>query len=62
MWFLFCLRKREMIMENNFFKKIDKEKVFFFFLMKCSVKLHLVQAKRFYVKHLRPYGWIGKLS
>ena len=31
MWFLFCLRKREMIMENNF-KKIDKEKVFFFFL------------------------------
>ena len=31
MWFLFCLRKREMIMENNLKKKIDKEKVFFFF-------------------------------
>ena len=37
MWFLFCLRKREMIMENNFLKKIDKEKVFFFFNeMKCK--------------------------
>ena len=62
MWFSFCLRKREMIMENNLKKKLIKKKFFFFLLMKCSVRLHLVQAKRFYVKHLWPYGWIGKLS
>ena len=31
MWFLFCLRKREMIMENNFKKNLINKNFFFFF-------------------------------